>query len=272
MKNSFINKKLAIVYNPIVKNSSEVLAKLDNLLTSKGFSAEKFTIDSMKGGVDFVFVIGGDGTLLKAARFYSHESTPVFGVNLGRLGFLSQSNEKELAISVDKILNNKYKIEDRLMLTSNGNNLALNDFVIKGSSSSRTSRFYLSINGRFVCDYLADGLIISTPTGSTAYGLSAGGPVLSPKLDALVIVPICPHTLTARPLVVPSDEKITISTCDSCPSFVVVSDGQDPYSVNTKIEIEKSKFHAKLALLDEDEFYSVLRDKLHWGIAPKGWR
>lgn len=270
MDNSFLNKKFAIVYNPIVKNSSEVLTGLAELLNKKGFAAEVFTIDSMKGGVDFVFVIGGDGTLLKAARFYSHESTPVFGINLGRLGFLSQSNEKDLANSVDKILDNKYIIEDRLMLTSNGGNLALNDFVIKGASSSRTSRFYLNIDGKFVCDYLADGLIVSTPTGSTAYGLSAGGPVLSPSLNAITIVPICPHTLTARPLVIPSNEKITISTCDSCTSFIVIADGQDSYNISSKIEIEKSEFSAKLALLNDNEFYSVLRNKLHWGLAPKG--
>lgn len=257
------------MYNPIVKNSSEVLQSLKELLTSKNLNFEAFTIDSMRCGVDFVFVIGGDGTLLKAARFYSKEFIPVFGINLGRLGFLSQTKENELSESVEKILANRYKIEDRLMLISNDGVLALNDFVIKGASASRTSRFYLSIDGKFVCDYLADGLIVSTPTGSTAYGLSAGGPVLSPSLSAITIIPICPHTLTARPLVIPSEEKITISTCDSCTSFVVVADGQDSYTVNSKIEIEKSKFSAKLALLDDNEFYSVLRNKLHWGIAPK---
>ena len=266
----FNNKKFGIVYNPIVKNSSEVLQALENLLKSKGLIFEKFTIDSMKTGIDFAFVIGGDGTLLKAARFYAKEFVPVFGINLGRLGFLSQVKESELEKAIEKILDNKYKIEDRLMLISNDGNLALNDFVIKGSSASRTSRFYLSIDGKFVCDYLADGLIVSTPTGSTAYGLSAGGPVLSPSLNAITIVPICPHTLTARPLVIPSSEKISISTCDACTSFVVVADGQDSYSVNSKIEIEKSKFSAKLALLEDNEFYSVLRNKLHWGLAPKG--
>lgn len=265
----FNNKKLGIVYNPIVKNSSEVLNTLKNILSLKKIQYEEYTIDSMKGGVDFVFVIGGDGTLLKTARFYSKEFTPVFGINLGRLGFLSQTKESDLENSVNKILTGKYKLEDRLMLVSNDGVFALNDFVIKGSSASRTSRFYLSIDGKFVCDYLADGLIVSTPTGSTAYNLSAGGPVLSPSLSAITIVPICPHTLTARPLVIPASEKISISTCDACTSFVVVADGQDSYNVNSKIEIEKAKFNAKLALLDDNEFYSVLRNKLHWGVAPK---
>lgn len=269
MDRFFNDKKLGIVYNPIVKNSSEVLQSLENIFNAKKLQYEKYTIDSMRGGVDFVFVIGGDGTLLKTARFYSKEFTPVFGINLGRLGFLSQTNECEISTSIGNILMGHYKIEDRMMLISNDGKLALNDFVIKGSSASRTSRFYLSIDGKFVCDYLADGLIVSTPTGSTAYGLSAGGPVLSPSLNAITIVPICPHTLTARPLVIPADEKISISTCDSCTSFIVVADGQDSYTVNSKIEIEKSKFNAKLALLEENEFYSILRNKLHWGIAPK---
>lgn len=269
LKELFLNKKIGIVYNPIVKNSLEVLQVLESLLLSKYINFEKCTIDAMASEFGFVFVIGGDGTLLKAARFYSKESTPVFGINLGRLGFLSQTNEGDLSTSIEKILDGKYKIEDRLMLKSNEGILALNDFVIKGSSASRTSRFYLSINDKFVCDYMADGLIVSTPTGSTAYGLSAGGPVLSPSLDAIVIVPICPHTLTARPLVIPSSEKITISTCDACTSFIVVADGQDSYNVTSKIEIEKSEFSAKLALLDDNEFYSVLRNKLHWGLAPK---
>jgi len=268
--NLFSTKKLAIVYNSRIDNSFEVSKTLENLLKSKGLTFETFSLFEMKNGFDFVFVIGGDGTLLNAARFYAEEFTPVFGINLGRLGFLSQSRENMLEVSLEKIIKNEYKIEDRLMLISNEGKIALNDFVIKGASSSRTSKFYLKINDKFVCDYLADGLIISTPTGSTAYGLSAGGPVLAPSLDAIVIVPICPHTLTARPLVIPSSEKIAISTCETCSSFIVITDGQDTYSVESKIEIEKSSVYAKLALLDNEEFYTVLRDKLNWGVAPKG--
>lgn len=270
MDNFFNNKKFGIVYNPIVKNSLEVLEKVETALRNKNLRYETFTIDLMKTGVDFVFVIGGDGTLLKAARFYSKEFTPVFGINLGRLGFLAQTKECDFDESLEKILKGKYKIEDRLMLVSKDGITALNDFVIKGAYTSRTSRFYLSINNKFVCDYLADGLIIATPTGSTAYGLSAGGPVLSPSLNAVAIIPICPHTLTARPLVVPSDEKLSILTCDSCTSFTVVADGQESCQINSKIEIEKSEFNAKLALLEDNEFYSVIRNKLHWGVAPAG--
>lgn len=269
MENSFLNKKIAIVYNPGVKNSQEVLENIQNLLAEKNISFDSFKIDLMKNGFDFVFVIGGDGTLLKAAKFYSKFQTPVFGINLGRLGFLAQSNESGLEKSLEKLIQGKFNVEDRLMLMSENGTLALNDFVIKGAMHSRTSRFYLSINDKFVCDYLADGLIVSTPTGSTAYGLSAGGPVLTPSLDAFIIVPICPHTLTARPLVVPSNEKITITTCETCTSFNVIIDGQESFEACGKIEIKKSDSQAKLALLHNGDFYSVLRDKLSWGISPK---
>lgn len=270
MENSFLYKKIAIVYNSGVKNSLEVLQTLNNLLEKRGIKPESFIFDEMRTGYDFVFVIGGDGTLLKAAKFYAQESTPVFGINLGRLGFLAQSKESEIEKSLEKIFKGEFKIEERLMIKSDSNALALNDFVIKGVAHTRTSRFYLSINDKFVCDYLADGLIISTPTGSTAYGLSAGGPVLAPSLDAFIIVPICPHTLTARPLVVPSGEKITITTCGSCQNFVVITDGQQSYDADGKIEIIKSDLRAKLALLHNGDFYTVLRDKLSWGISPKG--
>src|SRR5574344_1639720 len=264
-----MNRSYAICYNPSMENSKEVMEKLNYLLSYHGVKFETLSVDDLKNGYDFVFVIGGDGTILKAARFYSKFETPIFGVNLGRLGFLSQASIENLEIAVAKIISQDYKVEKRMMLQA-GNYVALNDFVIKGDVSSRTSRFALQINDTFVCEYLADGLIISTPTGSTAYGLSAGGPVLSPRLDALAIVPICPHTLTARPLVIPSTEKITITTCEVCPSFIVVADGQNSYTVSSDITIRKSDNFAKLALLNDDEFYFVLRDKFHWGIAPKG--
>ena len=265
----FLNKRIGIVNNPIVKNSEDVLACLKNLLSKYNVKYDAYSIDSLKSERDFVFVIGGDGTLLKTARFYSKYSTPVFGINLGRLGFLAQTNIDELDLSINKIVNNKYRVEDRLMLIGNSDKYALNDFVIKGPSASRTSRFYLSINSKFVCDYLADGLIITTPTGSTAYGLSAGGPVLSPSLDAIAIIPICPHTLTARPLVIPANEEITVSTNDSCTNFIVATDGQEFENIPTKFIIKKVPHQAKLALLEDNEFYSVLRNKLNWGVAPK---
>ena len=257
----------AICYNKMIEHSMEVLSELKSILAAKNCTADVLDIDELKNGYDFVFVIGGDGTILKAARFYAKTSTPIFGINMGRLGFLSQSCEATIADSVDRILKGQYHIEERIMLQS-GDKIALNDFVVKGTTTGRTSRFSLKLNGELVCDYLADGIIVTTPTGSTAYGLSAGGPVISPELNAFVIVPICPHTLTARPIVIPDNEIVTICSDKDLTNYVVSTDGQEFYEFAKEIEIKKSEYTAKLALLDGAEFYSILRNKLHWGVSP----
>jgi len=255
--------KINVVYNNRIEGYSDALEILESALIAHKIDFQTFDIDNLKNFGDFTFVIGGDGTLLKAARFYG--KTPVLGVNLGRLGFLSQSGLQEMKNAVEAVVSGKYSTEKRLMLTSKSA-LALNDFVIKGCKTSRTSKFYLEINNKFVCDYIADGLIISTPTGSTAYGLSAGGPVLYPTLDAIVIVPICPHTLNARPLVVPTCETITVKTCDELLSVAV--DGIDTNECVEEISIKCAEEKATLAFLNDDSFYAVLRKKLHWGVSP----
>lgn len=260
-------KSFAIAYNPHIERSIAVRIKLEQILAAFGIEAEILDIDNFMQGFDFVFVIGGDGTILKAARYYSKTKTPVFGINLGRLGFLSQACETNLEQAVKQILDGNFTLEDRVMLQS-GNSIALNDFVVKGSTTGRTSRFTLKINGKPVCDYLADGIIISTPTGSTAYGLSAGGPVLFPSLNAFVVVPICPHTLAARPLVIPDNEIISISSRSSEKKYVISADGQEYFETSSEITIKKADFCAKLALLDNADFYEILRDKLHWGVSP----
>lgn len=262
-------KKFAIIYNKFIKNSYNVSLNTSKLLKDRGVYAELISSDGLKNeNFDFIFVVGGDGTFLKIAKFYSKFNLPVFGINLGRLGFLSQAKESELELAIEKIIKKEINIEERLMLKS-GKFLALNDFVVKGAITSRTSKFRLSVNETFVCDYIADGIIISTPTGSTAYGLSAGGPVLSPKLNSIVIVPICPHTLTARPLVIPGDEKISISTCCDNTTFSITADGEDVGEFSASIDISKAETTAKLALIKSEEFYSVLRNKLNWGVSPK---
>ena len=254
--------KVNVIYNELIDNYKEVLNKIETVLIHKKVDFCSFSIKAPENYGEFTFVIGGDGTLLKAAKFYN---APTLGINLGRLGFLSQAEVEVFDIIVENVLENRFKTEERLMLES-GNYLALNDFVIKGCAHSRTSKMYLEINEKFVCDYIADGLIISTPTGSTAYGLSAGGPVLYPTLDCIVIVPICPHTLNARPLVVPSSEKITIKTGDRPLSLAI--DGFEAEECIDFITIKASSQKAKLAFLENNNFYTVLRNKLHWGISP----
>lgn len=259
-------KNFAVCYNQEISHSVEIKEKLVTILVDKQISVDVLNIDGLKDGFDFVFVVGGDGTILKTARFYAKYKTPIFGINLGRLGFLSQSSKEDIEKSIDEILKGNFIVEDRIMLQS-GDFTALNDFVIKGQDMGRTSRFSLKINDKFVCDYLADGIIVSTPTGSTAYGLSAGGPVLSPSLNVFEIVPICPHTLNARPIVVPDYEKITVSA-DLNSKYVLSTDGQELHEFCNEIEIKKSNFTAKLALLENPQFYSILRNKLHWSVPP----
>ncbi len=261
-----MNRRYAICYNPAMENSSEVMENLKTLLNANFVEFNTLDIDKLESGYDFAFVIGGDGTILKAARFYSEFDTPIFGINLGRLGFLSQASRDELEDAVKKILCSDYKVEKRMMLSAD-EYIALNDFVIKGGLSTRTSRFALEINGKFVCEYLADGIIVSTPTGSTAYGMAAGGPVLAPDVDAIVIVPICPHTFSARPIVVNGDDEVKILPCANN-EYTVSSDGQVALELSGELIIKKSPYKANLALLNDNDFYKVLRNKLHWGISP----
>ena len=260
-------KNFAVVYNHSIGRSVEVKDELYKLLQGKSYEPLIMNIDSMKGCPDFVFVIGGDGTILKAARHFAGSNTLIFGINLGRLGFLSQSSECNLVPALEKILAGNYKVEKRIMLQYN-DSTALNDFVVKSSLSGRTSRFSLKINGNRLCDYLADGIIISTPTGSTAYGLSAGGPIVNPALGVFVIVPICPHTLSARPIVVPDTEKITVCEIQEKTKYFVSADGQEFTETDKEINIHKSEKEVQLVLLEDTDFYSVLKNKLHWGISP----
>ena len=258
--------KISICYNSMMENSRDVMENLKTICENFSLDYDVLDINDLKSGADIVFVIGGDGTILKAARFYANYDTPIFGINLGRLGFLSQAPSDELEKSVNKIINGDYKIEKRMMLKS-GDVTALNDFVVKGSMSGRTSKFALEINGKYVCNYLADGIIISTPTGSTAYGMAAGGPILSPDTDVIAIVPICPHTFSARPIVVSANDKIKILPVKSC-EYNVSADGQVAFPLKEDLLIEKYDKMASLILFKENDFYSVIRNKLQWGVSP----
>ncbi len=275
--------KIGIVYNSKHKNAKDVVKKLENILkefnlcfSTQEFCPEKHKIyTKLEKDISFAIVVGGDGTFLTAARFYAEFEIPVFGVNIGRLGFLAQLNPDNLKIGIQKIIEGKFKVEERLMIKACNNSsysTALNDIVIKNGEISRSAQLFLDINDRHVCDYVADGLIISTPTGSTAYTLSAGGPVVVPELEAIVIVPICPHALTTRPIVVPAEEKLSVKIKTGSDSVYLTADGQVNVKLNIEDEISiiQNEHKAKLILLEKENngFYSILREKLHWGISP----
>lgn len=266
-------KNVAIVYNEDVELSLSIANRVKDSFSSLGIFADIISSSKLTPDADFVVTIGGDGTLLKSARFYAPLNVPLLGVNLGRLGFLAQATVDEIDSIVQKLVNGDYTIQNRMMLSAlDDKTIALNDIVVKGDTFSRTAKLFLSINNKVVCEYLADGIIVSTPTGSTAYTLSAGGPVVVPDVDAIVIVPICPHTLTARPLVIPSTETVKIFSCENCNKMKLSADGQNTINIgsNAYIEIKKCSVSAKLVIpnKDDNEFYSILRKKLKWGVAP----
>lgn len=266
---------VGIFYNSDNSKAKYSAINVEKILKKKNVNANILTTDEFKQDITLAIVLGGDGTILKTARFYAQYSVPILGINLGHLGFLSQAKSTQIEEAIDLVLKGLFKIEDRIMLSAmNGKMNALNDIVIKGDGFSRTARLYVHINDNIVCDYLADGIIISTPTGSTAYTLSAGGPILSPVLDALVVVPICPHTMNARPIVIPSSEVINVTSSQKKPLLTMSADGQDTHCLNVddNIQIKKSEYCARLILLnmEKNSFYSVLREKLHWGLSWKG--
>lgn len=265
---------VGIFYNKDNSKAECFAEKVAKIFADKNIKTQVHTTERYASDVTFAVVLGGDGTILKTARFYAKYSVPILGINLGRLGFLSQAKPTQIEGAVESLLKGSFKVEERIMLSALNDKLnALNDIVIKGDGFSRTSRLYVHINDNIVCDYLADGIIISTPTGSTAYALSSGGPILSPVLDAFVIVPICPHTMNARPIVIPSSEVINVTSSQKKPLLMISADGQDTHSLDSddNIQIKKSEFCAKLILLnlEKNSFYSVLREKLHWGLSWK---
>ena len=268
-KDEFSLEKIGIVYNSNSNGYEKTVQEIKSELERHELNYVVTNIDSLDSTVTLAIVAGGDGTLLRAARFYAKFYIPVFGINLGRLGFLAQSSPNDIKNSIEKIINGDTKCEERLMLSATPGRLsALNDIVIKSENFSRTARLFVSVNGNTICNYMADGLIVSTPTGSTAYNISAGGPILVPRLNAFIIVPICPHSLNARPLVIPSNEKIEITSVDNTKKLKMSADGQTTYTVpeNCNITIKRHKNKARLLLLNDQTFYSILKQKLYWGV------
>ena len=228
---------------------------------------------------DLVIVIGGDGTLLDAARSLAGFDIPLLGINLGRLGFLVDISRDNLEKQLQEILDGHYTVEERSLLyceiERNGRTLrkspALNDIVIHKWEVARMIEYTTHIDGKLVHHHRSDGLIVSTPTGSTAYALSGGGPIVHPSVDATLMVPICPHTLSNRPIVIPSDSDIEIKIGHSDKAQAQVTwDGQIHQRVHGSDVIRISSFPHKLRLLHpkDHDYYQVLRAKLHWSEHP----
>jgi NAD+ kinase len=222
----------------------------------------------------FVISIGGDGTLLDTIAFVRDSGIPVLGINTGRLGFLTGLEKSDLQQAIDDLLKNAYTLDKRslLLLESNiplfnGINYALNDFVIHKKETSSMITVHTFINGEFLNSYWADGLIISTPTGSTGYSLSCGGPIIFPRSASFVITPVSPHNLNVRPIIVPDDNVISFEIEGRGSTFLVSLDSRsETISSSIEMAVRKADFTINLVRLNQENYLDTLRNKLMWGL------
>lgn len=240
-----------------------------------GCAVREVEPDELAGSADLVLVLGGDGTMIATARLIGDEEVPVLGVNYGGLGYLTEFRIEELYDALEMILAGNYRLDKRVMLAVElhrqdqvvTRNSVLNDVVINKSALARIIEIEAYLNTQYVSSFRADGLIVSTPTGSTAYNLSAGGPVIFPSMNAVVITPICPFTLSNRPLVVPDDAVIELLMKTANEEVSLTLDGQVgfPLTVDDRVVIQKSRTTFNLIQPSNRNYFDVLRDKLRWG-------
>lgn len=225
--------------------------------------------------LDFLLALGGDGTILSAARAIGARETPMLGIHLGTLGFLAEVTVLDMFTALDRVANDDFIILERMVLKCTVNNggktmefYALNDITIDRGSSHRLINSTLYSNGNRVARYTADGLIVSTPTGSTAYSLSAGGPIVMPNLDAIVVTPISPHTLTLRPIVMPDDSHLEITFPDNPTGGIALAvDGQvqETLDVDAVVKISKADYKTKMITFSDSNYFDILSKKMGWG-------
>jgi len=245
-------------------------------LTGQLGYSKAFSEDDIRDQAELVVVLGGDGTLISVARLFSNRDVPILGVNLGSLGFLTEITVEELYTRLEKCLEGNPRVSERMMLEvtlhREGQEIekcnVLNDMVINKGALARIVDLETKVNRHFLTTYKADGLIVSTPTGSTGYSLSAGGPIIHPLMSCIVITPICPHTLTNRPIVVTDESIISITVASSFDEKVYLTlDGQVGFELREgdSVEIRKALTTTALVMSRSREYFEILRTKLKWG-------
>jgi NAD+ kinase len=283
-----IVNSVGLFSKPNIPRAQEIVPALYDWLSARGIAVRHDVQTglylSRDGGLDrcdvatgaeMVIVLGGDGTLLAAARALAGREIPIFPVNLGHLGFLTAITVDELYTELERALRGEYRVAGRRMLhceLHRGEDLvgsweALNDVVLTKASLARMIEVETRVDQHFVCTYRADGLIVSTPTGSTAYSLSAGGPIVFPSVAALLITPICPHMLTNRPVLVPDESVIQIVTRATGDEAYLTIDGQvgEPLRRGDRVICMRSEKYVHLIRPPRMMFFDVLREKLSWG-------
>ena len=222
--------------------------------------------------IDLLVVFGGDGTLLNSARQYLEYEIPILGINMGNVGFLTDIKVENFHISMQEILDGSYQVEERNLVSANFNDnhlYGLNEVVVHSGAYAQLMRYRLNVNDKVVYEQRSDGLIIATPTGSTAYSLSAGGPIIHPSLDVWTIIPMLPQSISSRPFVISSNEKVEMELFEGpCKNAKICVDGQNdidvPYGVN--ISISKTKKTLKLVHPKDNDFFEACREKLGWSL------
>jgi NAD+ kinase len=284
-------KRIGIISRPRRSNIAEVVPPLLRWLQERGLQAvyDIETATVLKGNYvgktrhqvaqesDLLLVLGGDGTILAASREAAHHDIPILPINMGSLGFLTSFTVDELYPALESTLAGQAKIEERVLLaverTHDGELLTqqrvLNDAVVHKGTLARMIEVELHINGAFVCRYRADGLIVASPTGSTAYSLSAGGPIVQPGVEAILVTPICPHTLSDRPVVIQDNSAIELYLSQSSDSVFLTLDGQTgvPMQIGDRVKIVRAKERLKLIQPPNKTYFEILRNKLKWGEA-----
>lgn len=226
---------------------------------------------------DYVISMGGDGTLLRAAGYVGDKNIPILGINMGRLGFLADIVPAEIDSALDSLYRGDYTLEEHAVIgieadgkPLSGISHAINDIAVLKRDNASMIMIRACVNGEYLVTYQADGLIVSTPTGSTAYSLSNGGPIIVPKAGILCLTPVAPHSLNIRPIVIPDDSEITLTVCSRSHNFLIAVDGQsEKCAENTRITIRKAPYNIKIVKRSSQRYFSTLREKMMWGADPR---
>ncbi|MCQ2194217.1 MAG: NAD kinase [Paludibacteraceae bacterium] len=272
------NYTMSIVYALRENDCRDITIEKDfaQYMSDSGFDTS-FATKIIKEGDDFdadiAFSVGGDGTFIRSSAKIGKKEIPILGINAGRLGFLADVHGDDINAAVSEIVNGQYKIEDRTLLRLHTPdkaytdfNYALNEIAVLKQDSSSMITIHSWVNGKFLNSYQADGLLVATSTGSTAYSLSVGGPIIVPQSNSLIITPVAPHSLNVRPLIIPDDWEIELQVESRNKHFLIALDGRNNVFENkTKLTIKKASFSVKSIKRENNDFFNTLRTKLMWG-------
>jgi NAD+ kinase len=277
-------KKIGLIANLEKENVPELIKKTIDWLrvrnckpllappAARALGFPEYSVQEVGEEADCLVVVGGDGTLLGSARKVAPQGIPILGVNIGRIGFLTEIDAPDLFAALDRLLAGEYRIDARMMLEARvyrqgkcvEQSIALNDAVVTKGAFARLIFLETFVGDEYVATYPADGLIVATPTGSTAYSLSAGGPLVSPEVDLMLVTPICPHSLWARPLVIRADRKVRINVNSQKEEVMLTMDGQRGFRLEEHdvVVVTRSPFQARFIRIKNKSFYYLLRKKL----------